>query len=262
MRSATFGMVKTYVRRDEFMLYMRDNGVYSPRIREYDSTEEMQNALDAGEIDAIVHTFMEVEEGQRLIGRFAPRPFYYISYPGNDEVMRELNYAIADIKMNEPSLETQLMNKYYQSKLDKSIVFTTEEKEFIRDAGPVTVGYFDGYYPFVYEENGECRGLTRELLESAAAFAGLNLEWRRIEDPHHASQALVDGTIDVMSYCIHTKEEAGESLLLQLKEYTQIPLVLVTQKDKEFKSIHTLATVDYLSEKAGQVVDVFQLPYL
>lgn len=256
MRSATFGMVKTYVRRDEFMLYMRDNGVYSPRIREYDSTEEMQSALDAGEIDAIVHTFMEVEEGQRLIGRFAPRPFYYISYPGNDEVMRELNYAIADIKMNEPSLETQLMNKYYQSKLDKSIVFTTEEKEFIRGAGPVAVGYFDGYYPFVYEENGECRGLTRELLESAAAFAGLTQEWRRIEDPHHASQALVDGTIDVMSYCVHTKDEAGESLLTQLKEYTQIPLVLVTQKDKEFKSIHTLATVDYLSEKASQVVDL------
>lgn len=256
MRSITFGMVKTYVRRDEFMLYMRDNGVYSPRIREYDSTEEMQNALDAGEIDAIVHTFMEVKEGQRLLGRFAPRPFYYISTRGNDEVMRELNYAIADMKMNEPSLETQLMNKYYQSKLDKSIVFTTEEKEFIRNAGPVVVGYFDGYYPFVYEENGECRGLTRELLESAASFAGLSLEWRRIEDPHHASQALVDGTIDVMSYCVHTKEEAGENLLSQLKEYTQIPLVLVTQKDKEFKSIHMLAAVDYLSEKAGQVVDL------
>lgn len=256
MKHITFGMVKTYVRREEFILYMRDNGVYSPRIREYNSTEEMQNALDAGEIDAIVHTFMEVKEGQRLIGRFAPRPFYYITYQGNDEVMRELNYAIADVKMNEPSLETQLMNKYYQSKLDKSIVFTTEEKEFIRNAGPVEVGYFDGYYPFVYEENGECRGLTRELLESVAAVAGLSLEWVRIEDPQHASQALLDGTIDVMSYCVHTKEETGENLLSRLKEYTQIPLVLVTQKDTEFKSIRTLAAVNYLSEKAGQVIDL------
>lgn len=256
MKSATFGMVETYVRRDEFMLYMRDNGVYSPRIREYDTTEEMQNALDAGEIDAIVHTFMEVREGQRLIGRFAPRPFYYISYPGNNEVMRELNYAIADVKMNEASLETNLMNKYYQSRLDKSIVFTTEEKEFIRNSGPVVVGYFDGYYPFVYEENGECRGLTRELLESTASFAGLSLEWRRIEDPQHASQALLDGTIDVMSYCVHTDEETGENLLNRLKEYTQIPLVLVTQKDTESKGIRTLAAVNYLSEKAGEVMDL------
>lgn len=256
MKFITFGMVRTYVRREEFLLYLRDHGISNPKIREYNSTQEMQDALDAGEIDAIVHTFMEVKAGQRLIGRFAPRPFYYISYPGNDEVMRELNYAIADLKMNEPGLETQLMNKYYHSKLDKSIVFTTDEKEFIRRSGPVTVGYFDGYYPFVYEEEGTCSGLTRELLENAAGMAGLTLQWRRIEDPSHASRALVDGTIDVMSYCVHTKEEAGENLLSKLKEYTQIPLVLVTQKDREVGSIRTLAAVSYLSEEAHQVVDV------
>lgn len=256
MRHITFGMVKTYVRREEFLLYMRDNGVYSPKIREYDTTQEMQDALDAGEIDAIVHTFMEVEEGQRLLGRFAPRPFYYISYPGNDEVMRELNYAIADMKMNEPGLETELMNKYYQSKLDKSIVFTTEEKEFIQTAEPVKVGYFGGYYPFIYEEDGECRGLTREMLESAASITGLSLQWVRIQDPDHASQSLMDGTIDVMSYCVHSDEETGENLLTRLKEYTEIPLVLVTQKDTEFKSIRTLAVVNYLSGKADQVMDL------
>lgn len=254
MKGITFGMVKTYVRRDEFMLYMQDNGVPSPKIREYDTTESLQNALESGEIDAMVHTFMEVKEGQRLIGRFAPRPFYYISYPGNDEVMRELNYAIADLKMNEPELETQLMNKYYQSKLDKSIVFTTDEKEFIANSGPVVVGYFDGYYPFVYEEGGTCRGLTRELLENAAGIAGLSLQWHKIEDPSQASEALVNGTIDVMSYCVHTEEEAGENLLLRLKEYTQVPLVLVTEKKKEINSIHTLAAVDHLSEKAAQAI--------
>lgn len=123
--------------------------------------------------------------------------------------MRELNHAVADVKMNEPSLETELMNKYYQSKLDKSIVFTTEEKNFIRDSGPVKVGYFDGYYPFVYEEDGECRGLTREMMESVASITGLSLQWVRIQDPDHASQSLLDGTIDVMAYCVHTKEETG-----------------------------------------------------
>ncbi len=170
--------------------------------------------------------------------------------------MRELNYAIADMKMNEPGLETQLMNKYYQSRLDKSIVFTTDEKNFIAQAGPITVGYFDGYYPFVYEEEGECRGLTRELLENAAGVAGLTLQWHRIDNPQQASAALVDGTIDVMSYCVHSEEEAGENLLTKLKEYTSIPMVLVTKEDKEFKSIHTLATVEYLHEDASLVADL------
>lgn len=254
MKSITFGMVKTYVRRDEFMLYMQDHGIVLPKVREYDSTEALQSALEAGEIDAMVHTFMEVKEGQRLVGRFAPRPFYYISYPGNDEVMRELNYAIADMKMNEPGLEAQLMNKFYQSRLDKSIVFSTIEKEFIANSGPVVVGYFDGYYPFVYEEEGDCRGLTRELLENAAGVAGLSLQWRKIEDPEHASEALANGTIDVMSYCVHTEEEASENLLCKLNEYADIPLALVMEKNQESSAIETLAVVDYLREEAVQTM--------
>ena len=255
MKNITFGMVKTYVRRNEFMHYLRDNAIIAPKIMEYDSTADLQQALENGEIDALVHTFMEVREGQRLIGRFAPRPFYYISYPGNDNVMRELNQAIADMKMNEPALETELMNKYYQSRLDKTIVFTTEEKEFIKNADPVVIGYFDGYYPFVYEDQGTCSGLTRNLLENTAGLAGLTLQWKKLDSPSQASQALTDGTIDVMSYCVHTNEETGENNLTRLREYTQIPLLLVMGKNVESSHIHTLAAVKYLDEDARVVLE-------
>ena len=256
MEHITFGMVKTYVRRAELIDYMQDHGIMSPRIREYDSSEQLQQALENGEIDAWVHTFMEVREGQRIIGRFAPRPFYYISYPGNDEVMRELNHAVADVKMNEPTLETELINKYYQSRLDKTIVFTTREKKYIQNTDTIKVGYFDGYYPFVYEERGNCAGLTREMLESTAGLVGLNLEWKRITSPEHASQSLKNGDIDVMSYCIHTEEEADGNDLIKLAEYTQVPLLLVMEKNKETSNIQTLAVVDYLSQEAGRTADL------
>ncbi len=255
MKEITFGMVKTYVRKKEFLQYMADNGINAPKIREYHSTAELYQALETGQIDAMVHTFMEVQEGQRLIGRFAPRPYYYITYRGNDEVMRELNYAIADLKMNEPELETRLMNRFYQSKLDKSIVFSTEEKKYIADAGPLVVGYFDSYYPFIYEEDGECKGLTREILEGAAALTGLSLQWKRVATPEEASEALAGGDIDIMSYCVHKESEMGEKQLKKLDEYTQVPLVLVMEKTREPNSIGTLAVVPYLEEKAVNVVN-------
>lgn len=253
MRSITFGMVKTYVRRAEFLDYMRDNGVRSPRIREYDSAEELRNALHAGEVDAMVHSFMEVQKGQRLIGRFAPRPFYYITYQGNDEIMRELNYAIADMKMNEPALEAELMNKYYQSRLDKTIVFTTKEKEFIETAEPIIVGYFDSYYPFVYEDGGSCAGLTHDMLEHTLGLVGLKLEWKKIDNPAHASEALLNDEIDVMSYCVHRDEETKQNSLSRLREYTQIPLLLVMEKDEDSSDIQTMATMRYLEDEAAAV---------
>ena len=256
MKGITFGMVKTYVRRNEFHQYLTDHGIRSPRIREYDSSADLQAALANGEVDALVHTFMEIQEGQRLIGRFAPRPFYYITYRGNDDVMRELNQAIADLKMNNPDLETRLMNEFYQSRLDRTIVFTVEEKQFIKEAEPIRVGYFDNYYPFLYEEDGVCRGLTRDLLEGVASLTGLTLTWHKVESPQEASQALQNKVIDVMSYCVHTDKELAEHTTVKMKDYVQIPMVLVMKKSMEPHSVQTLATVSYLSQGAEHAVDL------
>ena len=59
-----------------------------------------------------------------------------------------------------------------------------------------------------------------------------------------------------MSYCVHTDEEVGEVRLVNLKEYTQIPLVLVMEKNKDMHSIRTLATVAYLYDEVHDVVSV------
>jgi len=256
MKSVTFGMVKTYVRKDEFLQYLTDNGVHSSKIREYNSTAQLLEALETGQIDAMVHTFMEIKEGHRLVGRFAPRPFYYITYQGNEDVLRELNYAIADLKMNAPELETKLMNKFFQSRLDKTIVFTTAEKKYIAQADRIAIGYFDGYYPFLYEEDGECKGLTRQLLEGAAAVSGLTLSWQKMDDISQARSALEDGTIDIISYSADPKDIQDSSTLLRMKDYTQIPLVLVMRENRELSTVETLATVPYLAADAAQMVNL------
>ena len=59
-----------------------------------------------------------------------------------------------------------------------------------------------------------------------------------------------------MSYCIHTEEEAGSNELIKLAEYTQVPLLLVMEKNKESSNIQTLAVVEYLNQEAGRVADL------
>lgn len=255
MKDITFGIVKTYVRRAEFIQYLRDNGVSNPKLKEYDSTAELKEAMEQGEVDAIVHSFTETSEGHRLIGRFAPMPFYYITYKGNDDVMRELNQAIADLKINQPQLETDLMNKYYESRLDKTVVFTTEEKAYLAEDHTVVVGYLDGYYPFSYEENGEYRGLTRKLLESGPESVGLYFSYQKMETLRDAESALQRGTIDIISYCTDTMETLGEYQLTPVKEYANIPLVIVMKENKTLGNLSSLATVPYLHTEAGHAVD-------
>lgn len=256
MKEITFGMVKTYVRKPEFLQYMKDNGVEDPKIKSYDTTADLLQALENGEIDAYIHSFTEVREGHRLLGRFAPMPFYYITYQGNDDVLRELNQAVADLKISQPELETELMNKFYQSRLDKTVVFTIEEKEYIADKGTAVIAYIDGYYPFCYEEDGECQGLARELLDRELGYAGLELEYRKYDNPQQAKEALADGTVDILSYCTDTKEELENHGFQMIKEYAEIPLVVAMKEDKTLNEVKILTTVPYLEKEAASVFDM------
>ena len=179
MKKFRFGMVENYVRSAEFYEYLAHNGIEEPNVVKYESTAKLQEALDNKEIDALVHTFTEIEEGQRLIGRFSPRPFYYISHKQNEELMRELNQAIADLEMNHPGLAAELTYEFYQSRLDKTVILTTEEKEYIKSLDVLRIGFLAENYPFSYEQNGELKGLTKEMLEETLTALGMKLEYKK-----------------------------------------------------------------------------------
>ena len=253
MRDFRFGMVKDYVRKAEFMEYLYYNGIEEPNIIEYETTADLHAALDAGEIDVFVHTFTEVKEGQRLLGRFAPRPFYYITYQGNDELLRELNRAIVDVKINLPELETELMNQFYYDKFDKAILFTTEEKQFLKEKKTIRVGYLDNNYPFSYVEEGEFKGLTKEMLENGLSITGLQIEYVLMADRQDARKALEQGRIDILAYSTDREFVLREHNARSICDYAQVPLVLVMNKGAKSDNIQTLATVSFLHEKAGSV---------
>lgn len=253
MKDITYGVVGTYVRKQEFFEYLKGHGIENPQVREYESTAVLQGALSVGEIDALVHSLTEIREGQRVIGRFAPMPFYYITYPGNEDLMRELNQAIADVKMNRPELENELMVKYYDSRLDHTILLTGEEKEYISNTGTLSVGYLDGYYPFSYEdEEGACRGLTPQMLEEVAVSTGLTFSYVKMQDMESAKQALIDGTIDIIGYCgecVGNMKRAGGALT---KVYAQVPRVLITKSEGRTEEFRTLAvTGENLTEEGA-----------
>lgn len=251
MQDITYGIVATYVRRQEFYEYLSDHNITNPRVREYENAADLHKALTDGEIDALVHSLTEVHEGQRLIGRFAPMPFYYISYQGNDDVMRELNQGIVDVKMNRPELENELMVKYYDSRLDQTVLLTSEEKQYIGDKGTLTVGYLDEYYPFSYEnESGAYQGIALQVLEKVSASTGASFAYVKMADLEAAEQALTEGRIDILSYCDETPGNVGTDGVVLTKGYAQVPQVIIRKRSNTTDSITMLAvTASSLSEE-------------
>ena len=255
MKDFKFGMVENYVRSTEFYEYLSHNGIEEPNVIQYESTAKLQEALDNGEVDALVHTFTEVEEGQRLVGRFAPRPFYYISHKNNEELMRELNQAIADLQMSHPDLVADLMNEFYQSRLDKRVLLSTSEKEYLKSIDGVVVGYLTENYPFSYEEDGEFKGLTKDMIEESLTLLGIQVDYKKYTTQKEAEIALANGEIDILSYCAENKE-LEENLEIQLLDaYAEVPVVLVMKKEKNFDKIAVLGVTREFAGFAETVVD-------
>jgi len=241
MGGITYGVVKTYIRKGEFYDYLAGHGIRGPKVREYEDTAALYEALQNDEIDALVHSLTEIREGQRVVGRFAPMPFYYISWQGNDDVMRELNQGVADIKMNQPGLENELTVKYYDSRLDQTILLTSEEKQFIAEHENLKVGYLDGYYPFVYEGDGECKGLARQVLEEVSVSTGFKFSYVKVKSIAEAEELLEKGGIDILSCFGETGRTVKGDGLALTKRYAQAPYVIVMKRNSRAESIGTIA---------------------
>lgn len=254
MRGLNYGMVKTYVRKDEFYEYMEGNGIEKPLVTEYETAAALHDALARGEVDAMVHSLTEVREGQRIVGRFAPKPIFYISFKGNDDLMRELNQGISDIKMSQPGLENELMIKYYDSRLDQTILLTNEEKQFIAEKGTMVVGYLDGYYPFSYEDGGQAEGLAKQMLERISARIGISFTYKKVDGRQEAVGLLQSGGIDILCYCEESPQSMKQSGVTVTRRYAQAPHVIVRKKKDKAKKIQTLA-ITYNNEYRDYMID-------
>ncbi len=259
MQDMTFGMVEGYVREAEFLQYLQDEGVASPVVVKYDTTQLMQEALQSGKIDAFVHTFTEMKEGQRMIGRFAPRPFYYITYHGNDDVMRELNQAIANLKMQMPELENALIKEFYYERFDQKLLLTTEEKEYIEENPALVIGYLLDVYPFSYEEDGVFTGVSRDLLDDTMNELGFQPEYRGFDTMKAAKEALRAGEIDVLSYSADTEQTLREQGLKMVCVYAESPLALVMKDGTNRSNLKRLATVACLQHKAAAEINLSEI---
>lgn len=194
MRDMTFGVVESYVRKAEFFEYLDRNGISEPLLQEYGTTQELQAALKAGEIDVAVHTLTEVEEGQCLVGKFAYAPYYYMTWKGNEQLISELNIGIEELYMDNPTLEQQLISTYYENRWEN---FAAEEQQYIDRGLPVKIGFYQDTKPLSYvNEQGEYDGIYIQILKSIAARSGITIELCPLSRSDYWKELLAAGEID------------------------------------------------------------------
>lgn len=172
-----FGLLKGNSRNNDFEKLADEKGFsYIPVY--YEMFNDMEEALQNGEVDALVSSSMRTTDNERIIEKFEPQDFYAIVKKGNTELLDKINYAIDQINNAEGDWQRELFNRYYASYDVKVLNFTPSEEELINSyKKPLKVLCDPTGRPYSYVEDGEMKGILPDFFKNVADYIGLPYEF-------------------------------------------------------------------------------------
>ncbi len=214
----------------------------------FDTTTEMEEALQNGKVDAIVTSSLRKTNNERIVDKFGSSDFYVIVKKGNTELLNEINYAIDQLNAVEGEWKTTLYNKNYGSAESKNLEYTEQEKSIIAQYSkdnPLHVLCDPTRYPYSYNENGEIKGIIPDYFRKIADYAGISYEFLTpatrneyiaYQKNNEATDISIDARLETDNYA-ETKEWGLTA------PYITMQLARVTRRDFDGK-INVVTTVD------------------
>ncbi|MEG0077718.1 EAL domain-containing protein [Anaerorhabdus sp.] len=163
----------------------------------YDTQEELENSLQAGEVDAVLTSSLRKLNNESIIAQFAPSPFYAIVKEGNSELLQEVNMALEAIEMNNPAFRYNLYQEYYRDDTGNSFELSREEKEYLETNPTIRAVIRPDVSPISYWEDNEFKGISADILEYLMSDLNIEVEYITADSLSESYEMLRDGRADI-----------------------------------------------------------------
>jgi len=208
---------------------------FSPDIREYNTADEAMDAVRRGERDGFVEG-EDYREGFRTILSFSPSPYYFAFARDNTELKAKVDAAMAQILLQNPLYEKELLQKYVGLTSSRDATFTREEKAYISLAVPVRVAVVKNDRPYFYGSSTEPRGILPEYYARIAAVTGLHFVFISYPDQRSAIRAIANGGADLIGVFSGGPIEAYNVGLSITRSYASVGTVMISRSGTDFAS--------------------------
>ena len=166
---------------------------------EYETYDQVIEAVLKGEVDATLQKDISVHEGLRSVGRFSPEPFYFAVAPDEHELLQDLNNALSNLLRGYPHLESELYNKYFTNQ--GKFMISEDLRQYIQSLGVQRVLFFQGNTPI---QDGDARtqeasGVAKSYFDQLSAVTGLQYEPVIATSYAEGVQLALDGAVDLVA---------------------------------------------------------------
>lgn len=218
-------------------------------IIDYDETSSLLEALDNGTLDGVAITHLGKNSTFRSVAQFSPSPLYFAVTKKKPVLLSEINKAMNNILLANPNYSRDLYDKYLAPSVNQKPVFTKEELQYIKQAGPILVSYDPAFAPLAYQskKTDQITGVTADIFEFIAKNSGLRFEF----EPHNQTEALQllrQGKISALAlsdgdYLWDSRNNINSTLY-----YLRAPTSMITRYDSEKLETIALPQGYHLSE--------------
>ncbi|MEF9953670.1 MAG: EAL domain-containing protein [Clostridium sp.] len=210
----------------------------------YDSGDERNLALERDEVDAILTGSMQRNSDLKVVAKFSPTPFYFITGKKDVAFSNELNSAIEKVQTSDINFNLKLYNKYYGESLTKQVALTEEEEAYITDHPVLRVACNRDWNPIIYydEEAAACEGICPGILRLLSERSRMELEFIPTDTEEEAAQKVQNGEADLLCAFPSSYDKEGLKYGIVLtKPYYQVPVTLAALRGTSLSEIHTVA---------------------
>lgn len=229
----------------------------------YQGEDPWLDALDSGEVDALLEADTAVGSDRRIIARFAESPHYFATTKGKTDIISGLNTGLAKIREVDFHYDTQLYEKYFGENDDPTLFLSQEERDYISSSGTLRAVYPAGWDPLHHQEKGEFTGVSATLLEQIGRETGLSFDCREVASYQKGVEMVQAGEADLLIGAPPNAEAATEAGLTLTQSYLPLQRILVrgnaTDPGRENRSA-CLRGYPVNDELAGQEIVWYDTP--
>lgn len=216
-------------RLQELKDYCRLNGIEVDLVYCTDAIDQAASLRD-GRADAVLDVSLNLQPDMRQIARFAPRPFYFITTKGNQQIIQEINRAIVNIEQMDPYFSTMLYEKYFMADSGEMIL-SAQERAYLEGNPVIRVGYRVDAPPFQYrDETGHAAGIAIDVLREIAGRTGLEFEYVPAESREALSGMTKDQSVDMVAAFVYDYETSREARIAMTRPYVTSQFVLAVNE--------------------------------
>lgn len=144
----------------------------------YDSYEELEDALENGQLDMICGASLPGDAKTKIVARMKKQPLYYAVTKSKPEIATELNDALQKIIDNNPEFYAQMSEKYKIDGANATATFTRDEEAYIQSGKQIYLVVNDDLAPISWKdkESGEYHGISIDVAKEIENYSGLHIQ--------------------------------------------------------------------------------------